>query len=527
MNTPSIIFHVDARRLAFITMPVLLATVMTVSVTTGQAQATKLTGAPLPSKKDLAERGVVDTSDGVQVDIPESGTRWHRKPDYREEERLKKEKAADDAKKAVEDAKKAQDNAVKARQNQIDAYNKLVQMSIEENNKAVAFGKQCRWMEAIQCHEKAIQYDPRNKQFRINLSAARTAYGQQLLAKGDTATAINLFRTALVAAPDNGLAGKSLVQALKKAGYDPSNPDTRIKLGDQLAESNDLQGAYVEYNAAMQLDPSAKTYIKMGDIVYRYGQVARAANYFQQAIIKDPDCGAAHRQIGFLKIAMRDPTGAAASLRKAVILDPKDTAAGAALVDLWRKQVASAPSVAENHLGLAGALQLTNDFVGAESEYKKVESIDPNNPEISMGLSSLKQVMGHQSAEKKKMAAETLFSQGLKREALVEITQAVQLEPRNASYQFLFGQCLESIGDLRDAYRAYMSCVLIDPQNNAEAAARAKQIKDQLNSSQAAQATRQAAESLTAPSTQPAAQPQIQAPQGMQALQAIAATAGG
>jgi tetratricopeptide (TPR) repeat protein len=468
------------------TILILLALSVSISVTVNDARATKLTAPPLPSKKDLASQGV-DTDEGVKVDIPENGTRWHRKPDAREEERLKKEKSVDDAKKAADAQKQAVDNALKARQGQVDAYKQQVQMSVEENNKAVAFGKTNHWMEAIQCHEKAIQYDPRNKQFRINLSAARTAYGQQLLAKGDTATAINLFRTALVAAPDNGLAGKCLVQALKKAGYDPSDPDARIKLGDQLAEANDLQGAYVEYNAAMQLDSSARSYIKMGDIMYRYGQIPQAANYFQQAIIKDPDCGAAHRQIGFLKMAMKDYTGAAASLRKAVILDRKDTAAGAALVELWRKQVATAPSVAENHLGLAGALQLTNDFVGAESEYRKVQSIDPNNTEIEMGMASLKGNIEHQSAEKKKLAAETFLSQGLKREALVEITQAVTLEPRNASYQFMYGQCLESAGDYRGAYRAYMTCVLIDPQNNVEAAARAKHIQElSINSSQAA-----------------------------------------
>jgi tetratricopeptide (TPR) repeat protein len=503
--------------LGSLALPIALALSVSISVTVNDARATKLTAPPLPSKKDLANQGV-DTDEGVKVDIPENGTRWHRKPDAREEERLKKEKATDDAKKAADAQKQAVDNALKARQGQVDAYKQQVQMSVEENNKAVAFGKTNHWMEAIQCHEKAIQYDPRNKQFRINLSAARTAYGQQLLAKGDTATAINLFRTALVAAPDNGLAGKCLVQALKKAGYDPSDPAARIKLGDQLAEANDLQGAYVEYNAAMQLDSSARSYIKMGDIMYRFQQIPQAANYFQQAIIKDPDCGAAHRQIGFLKMAMKDYTGAAASLRKAVILDSKDSAAGAALVELWRKQVATAPSVAENHLGLAGALQLTNDFVGAESEYRKVQSIDPNNTEIDMGMASLKKSMEHQSAEKKKLAAETFLSQGLKREALVEITQAVTLEPRNASYQFMYGQCLESAGDYRDAYRAYMTCVLIDPQNNVEAAARAKHIQEMsINSSQAAQATSQAATSLNQYAAPVQAPPQAAAPQAIAA----------
>jgi len=32
-------------------------------------------------------------------------------------------------------------------------------------------------------------------------------------------------------------------------------------------------------------------------------------------------------------------------------------------VEIWRKQVAANPLLAENHLGLAGALQLNSDFV--------------------------------------------------------------------------------------------------------------------------------------------------------------------
>ena len=63
-------------------------------------------------------------------------------------------------------------------------------------------------------------------------------------------------------------------------------------------------------------------------------------------------------------------------LRKAVILDNKDIAAGQTLVDLWRKQVASNPQIAENHLGLGGALQITGDLDGATLEYNKAGALD-------------------------------------------------------------------------------------------------------------------------------------------------------
>ena len=236
-------------------------------------------------------------------------------------------------------------------------------------------------------------------------------------------------------------------------GYDPNSADVRISLGDHLAQASDMEGAMVEYTAAMQLEPSARTYIKIGDVALRYGQIAQASNWYQQAIVKDPDCAAAHRQLGLVELAAHNNTSAAASLRKALILDCKDGAAGAALVDLWRKQVAANPLLAENHLGLAGAMQLTGDFVGAESEYRKLEALDPKNPGLESGIASLNRAIAHSKADKHRLAAETLFNQGLRRDALAEITQAVTVEPRNANFQYLLGECLEAVGDYQGAHQ--------------------------------------------------------------------------
>ncbi len=411
--------------------------------------------------------------------------------------------------------KQALDAEAKAQQQQADAYNKQAQVAIDANNSAVALGKQGRWMEAIAAHEKAVQYDPRNKQFRVNLSAARTAFGQQRMAQKDFSGAASMFRKALSAAPDNGLAGKMLVECMKKSGLDATNADVRIQVGDQLAGANDFEGAAIEYQAAMQIEPSARTYVKMGDMAYRYGQITTATNWYRQAIVKDPNCGAAHRQLGFLALAQRDNTSAAASLRKAVILDPKDVAAGQQLVEIWRKQVAANPLLAENHLGLAGALQLTQDFVGAESSYRKLEALDPKNPGLEAGRASLSRAYQHAKAEKHKLASTTLYNQGLRREALAEINQAVMLEPRNAEYQFLLGECLEANGDYQAAHQAYLTCVLIDPENNKEAAARMKAMQTQsgMTSQQAGLTATQVANKITSGGfgNSPAATPQAQA----------------
>ncbi len=472
LTDPDSRFPVSKESTTAITASLTLAFTLVVAAATTGAQAAKLNATPLPHERESKNFANPDSETIIL-----HPSRFQRRLDYRELEAEKKKEDAEAAKKAAEAQMRAGEDRKKAQQQVIENYKKRQEMAVQANNRAVALGKQGRWQEAIQAHEQAIQLDPQNKQFRINLSAARVACGQAKLAGGDLTTAASMFRKALAAAPDNALAGKLLAQTMARQGVDPTSADTRLAAGDQLAAVNDWEGASVEYEAAMQIEPSARTYTKMGDLALRFGQVSTAMNWYTQAIVKNPEYGPAHRQLGLLAISQKDYTAGASSLRKAVILDPHDTAAGQALVEIWRRQVAGNPLLAENHLGLAGALQLTGDFVGAESEYRRLEALDPRNPGLQAGQASLARAMQHDKAEKHKLAAETLYNQGLRREALAEISQAVMLEPRNARYQFLLGECLEANGDYQGAHQAYLTCVLIDPENNKQAAVRMKQMQ--------------------------------------------------
>lgn len=438
------------------------------AATSSPAEATKLNAQPLPTERELKD------FDNSNVHAPQV-SRYNRRMDYRELERAKAEEAEAARKQAEAQAALAQKERVQLTQKQI-------QKALDANNRAVAFGKQGRWTEALQAHEMAVQADPSNKQYRINLSAGRCAYAQDRIAHKDYDAAAGLLRKALAAAPDNGLASKLLNETMKKQGRDPNNAADRVTAGDQLAAINEFEAAMVEYQTALQLEASARTYTKMGDVALHYGQISTAINWYKQAIVKDveKDFGPAHRQLGIALLSTNDPkhrTEAASALRTAVILDSKDTLAGKTLVDLWKGQVASNPLLAENHLGLAGALQLTGDFNGAEAEYNKLQALEGNHPGLAAGRNSLIRARQHAMAEKHKLAAETLFNQGLKREALAEIGQAAMMEPKNAKYQFLLGECLEANGDLRGAHQAYLTCVLIDPEKNKEAAFRMKEMQ--------------------------------------------------
>ncbi len=455
------------------------------------AQATKMNAAPLPHRGQANPDNQNNWNRPSKRDFSQPADRealppsqWEgRRPDYRDEEKRKKAEEAGNALKAIEEQKKQAEAARRAEQAQVNASKQVLQNAIDANNRGYALGRTGRWNEAIAQHESACKLDPSNKQFRTNLSSARVCYGQQRLAQKDFSGAAHLFRKALTAAHDNSLAAKLLNEAIQRGGLDPTLAENRLGIGDQLAASGDLDGAMIEYQQAMQLDPGARTYVKMGDMSMRYGQAANALNWYRQAVVKDTNYGPAHRQLGLIYMMQKDYTSAAASLRKAVIIDAKDNAAGLALIDIWRKQVSMNPELAENHLGLAGAFQLTGDYQSAAGEYLQVEQLDPGNARLAPGRESLARAMRHTTAEKHRVAAEVFISQGLAKDALSEISQAVNVEPRNARYQFLMGEALESGGDIQGALRAYHTSVLIDPQNNQEAAARMRDLQNRANNS--------------------------------------------
>ena len=322
------------------------------------ANATKMNAKPLPRQVEINAAPPKDfENDGVSsAPVP---SRFKRRPDYRDVEKQQKEDDERRAKEAVEAKKQAEFAKTLGEKKRLESYQKYKTDAIEFNNQAVALGSQGKWIEAINMHEKAVQYDPSHKQYKVNLSAARTAYGDKKMKDGDWQAASMLYRKALAAAGDNAQAAKGLSSSLEKCGYDPVNVDVRLNLGDQLVNSGDLEAAYIEYKQAMEIDPSAKVYVKLGDLQYRCGQVNGALSCYQQAAIKDPTYGPAQRQLGIIKLLQKDETGAAALLRKAVILDDSDALAGQQLVDIWRRQVAKNPLNPDFHLGFAGALQLT------------------------------------------------------------------------------------------------------------------------------------------------------------------------
>jgi len=68
-------------------------------------------------------------------------------------------------------------------------------------------------------------------------------------------------------------------------------------------------------------------------LAYRYGQITTATNWYRQAIVKDPNCGAAHRQLGFLALNQRGQHICRSIIAQSCNPRSKDVAAGQQLVE--------------------------------------------------------------------------------------------------------------------------------------------------------------------------------------------------
>ncbi len=68
---------------------------------------------------------------------------------------------------------------------------------IEHNNRGCELGMKGLWAAAIHEHELALNADPENTQFRVNLSSAQMLYARQLAGKGKIYEAMTHYREAL------------------------------------------------------------------------------------------------------------------------------------------------------------------------------------------------------------------------------------------------------------------------------------------------------------------------------------------
>jgi len=327
-------------------------------------------------------------------------------------------------------------------------------------------GKVAQAQELLQNYVKNL---PRDKSLQTELANVTVQHAKQLMANQDFQSAAKNLRSALTLQPGSTSAQNMLDQIFQKQGMSASNAGDRLKEAATLAGGGKNSEAEFEYKAALKLNPSADGHVGLGDLELKAGNKEKASQEYQKALEVEPHSATALRQMGLLRLGQNDLPGANSNLSRALVVNPKDQVASSHLIDLWQKQVAHNTGEVNGHLGLARAYQLSGDLQSAQTEYRKVVQIEPNNPNLPLARQSFKLALARQEAGKAMDSAHTLASAGALQEAYQRTTEAVALSPGDTSIRMFQGQLAEKMGLGNEAHAIYMNVLHDDPKNMAAA----------------------------------------------------------
>lgn len=333
---------------------------------------------------------------------------------------------------------------------------------------------------ALKVFNEALQIEPNNTLIRQNISIAYNNYGKYLAERTDFEKALKQFRQAIYFDPQNSTADANLEALLGQRGVKANDSQARMQLGDKLRQDANFEHALIEYQKALKLSnvPDQELLISIGDIYYilylREGQktndIHKAIDFYSKAL-QLKETTKAHIKLGDGLLALRDVVSAIEHYKKAIELEVDSEEALTANIRGWTEAVRLAPLVAENHIGLATALQLKKDFSNAEEEYGQALKLDPDNESALKGLESLK-------ADKIKTQAENYLKNALNLqqetkydEAIENYVKAIEVNPKDPKLHYNIGTAFQAKGDFEHADKAYKKVLELDPDNEKTKAA--------------------------------------------------------
>jgi tetratricopeptide (TPR) repeat protein len=358
----------------------------------------------------------------------------------------------------------------------------FVSQAIAKSQALVNAGKLAAAEDMLQTDVKAF---PSCAELQNELANVQIARARFYLKNQDIPQAAQEARSAITHAPNNQTARTLLGEITSSTAVVNADATEHIKSGQSLASQSKFLEAKAEYDTAISIQPSAPAYVGLGDLAAQQGDKALAKQQYAKAFQIDSESSLALRQRGIFKLASEnDVVGANQDLSRALILNPTDTIAAAALQQLWREQIAKNPASANPHLGLARAFQLSNDLKSAQAEYREVVRLDPQHPNLPAARQSFKLALAKQEATRCLQAAHTLEDSGALNDAHFKILEAVNLTPTSISARLYQGSVAEKLTLYKEAHDAYMTVLREDPRNQI-AANHLRNLNSQLGASNA------------------------------------------
>ncbi len=243
-----------------------------------------------------------------------------------------------------------------------------------------------RYDEAAETLAALMKSDGENPVFRTSLAKVERL-------RGHPERAIELFRAAIAAAPDDAQAWYNLASAFQEAGdfrrareavvealrRDSANADAHNVLGIiQSAEGQPVK-ALEEFQKAAAIDPrNARIYNNIGNAARALGRAEEAESAFQRAIALAPNYADPLNGLGALNVDRNRFADAVADFDRAIRLSP---------------------DYLEAHLNRAVALQLGGDLPAAIAEYRTFIARSANDPAFAERRQAAQAMLARMHAE--------------------------------------------------------------------------------------------------------------------------------
>ncbi len=124
--------------------------------------------------------------------------------------------------------------------------------------------------------------DPQYSLAKSNLAIAHNNYALYLYQHHQDREALKEFHSGIAVNPD-ATTESNMNEFLKLIGRDPENFFDRVTLGDESMSANDLNGAIIEYKAALKLRNSKALHMKLGHVYQLQHEQKKAAQEFNLA----------------------------------------------------------------------------------------------------------------------------------------------------------------------------------------------------------------------------------------------------
>lgn len=341
---------------------------------------------------------------------------------------------------------------------------------LEHNNRAVELGSKGLWADAIREHEIALEGDPYNEQFKINLSGACLRYGDMLASKKKYYEAMVQYRKALFADPSNAVADRNLDECLRASGKNADDPNVRHQIAETAETEGRFRTAQVEYRKVCRMTDDgtshadlARSLLKDGQDVAAFEELKIAVNKPWKDKIEQAKC---HSMLGdtlwrYAKVArdrgdrqtgLKRLQNAAVSYRRAVTLNPAYSDAIQGLKEVAREAVSINGSF-DNHLMLAGAYQLSGDFEHAKMEFEECWKKNPNSPQLAKARRSY-----YVAAVMNPTTPPAVLSG-----VLSKVEDALRQNNQDPELLFVYGRGKEQQGDRTTSLKAYQAAASINP----------------------------------------------------------------